>query len=148
MKRPRDDDGSVLLLILGLVALLVVLVTVVTDVTVLFLARKDLLAAADGSALAGAQQVDAERLYTRGIDIGPLPLDPAAAEAAVHDHLADAGLGDRWPGMSVEVVTTATTVTVRLGGRAQLPFVSHLVPSAADGVEVAAGASATTLVVG
>lgn len=147
MRAGRDDDGSVLLLVLGLVVLLVLLVSVVTDVTALFLARKDLLAAADGAALAGAQEVDARRLYSEGIDAGPLPLDPGAAEAAARDYLADAGLAD-WEALSVDVVATETTVTVRLDGRVRLPIVSRVTPSAAEGIPVTAGATASTVVGG
>jgi Flp pilus assembly protein TadG len=141
------DEGSVLLLVVGMVVLLVLLVTVVVDVTALFLARKDLLAAADGAALAGAQAVDAERLYTEGVSPGLLPLDPTEAERAARAYLAEAGVGEGLAGLQVEVVATGTTVTVRLDGVARLPFVSDVTPGAAAGVRVSASASASTAVV-
>jgi Putative Flp pilus-assembly TadE/G-like len=142
-----SDDGSVLLLVVGMVVLLVLLVTVVVDVTALFLARKDLLAAADGAALAGAQAVDAERLYTDGVGAGPLPLDPAEAERAARAYVADTGVGHGLARLDVEVVATGTTVTVRLEGIARLPFVSDVTPGAAAGVRVSASATASTAVV-
>lgn len=144
----RDDAGTVMLLVLGLVVLLVLLVTVVTDVTHLFLTRKDLLSAADGAALAGAQAVDAERLYRDGITGGPLPLDPVAAERAARDYLSDVGVAAEVAQLSVDIDATATTVTVRLAGTVQLPFVSRLTPGARDGVPVSSSATASTEVVG
>jgi hypothetical protein len=142
-----SDDGSVLLLILGLVVLLLLVVTVVVDVTALFLARKDVLAAADGAALAGAQAVDRERLYTDGVGDRPLPLDPARAEQAARAYLRDVGVGDRLDRFEVDVAATGDAVTVRLVGVAPLPFVSQLTPGAGGGVEVAASATAVTSVV-
>lgn len=136
-----------MLLVLGLVVLLLLLVTVVTDVTRLFLARRDLLSAADGAALAGAQAVDAERLYRDGIGSGALPLDPAAAERAARDYLADVGVADEVTALDVDVRATATTVTVQLNGTVRLPFVSHVTPGSAGGVAVTSTATASTQVV-
>jgi len=147
MARRESDEGSVLLLILGLVVLLVLVVTVVVDVTALFLARRDVLAAADGAALAGAQAVDEARLYTEGLGDGPLPLEPARAEQAARAYLRDVGVGERLDWFEVDVEATTTTVTVRLVGVAPLPFVSRLTPGAGGGVEVAGSATAVTSVV-
>ena len=147
MRRAHDDEGTVLLLILGLVVLLVLLVTVVVDVTSLFLARKDLLAEADGAALAGAQAVDQERLYRQGIGTGPLPLDPAAAERAACAYLADTAAGDGLTGLRVVVEATTMSVTVRLDAVVRLPFASGVTAGAAGGVAVAASATAETAVV-
>ncbi|HUW15797.1 MAG TPA: pilus assembly protein TadG-related protein [Actinomycetes bacterium] len=143
----QADDGSVLLLILGLVVLLVLVVTVVVDVTALFLARRDLLAAADGAALAGAQAVDEVRLYTEGLGDKPLPLQPARAEQAARDYLRDVGVGGRLDQLQVDVDATTYSVSVRLVGIAPLPFVSRLTPGAAGGVEVFASATAATSLV-
>jgi uncharacterized membrane protein len=143
----QADEGSVLLLILGLVVLLVLVVTVVVDVTALFLARRDLFAAADGAALAGAQAVDEVRLYTEGVGEGPLPLQPVRAEQAVRDYLRDVGVGGRLDRFQVDVDATTYSVSVRLVGVAPLPFVSRLTPGAGGGVEVVASATAATSLV-
>ena len=88
----HDDEGTVLVLILGLVSVVALLAAVVTDVSALYLQRRDLVSAADGAALAGAQAVDEATLYTEGLPAsGPLPLDEEAARAVVHEYLADAG---------------------------------------------------------
>lgn len=143
---PADDDqGTVLLLIVGLVAVVGLLVAVVTDVTALYLQRRDLVSAADGAALAGAQAVDEATIYTQGLPAsGPLPLDEDAARAAVRAYLADAGLGGR--GLSVRVETTATTVSVSLGGGYDLPMASAVTLGLGGRAEVSASATARTAV--
>lgn len=145
--RGRQEEGSVLLLVVGLVVLLVLVVTVVVDVTALFLARKDLIAAADGAALAGAQALDEEQIYTGGVSGGPLPLDPAAAEQAARDYLAQVGAGEEVSDLAVEVRASRISVTVRLAGVVELPFVGGVTAGAAGGVVVAASATASTQVV-
>ena len=62
-RQPRQDEGTVLLLIIGLVVVAALLIAVVTDVSALYLERRDLISAADGAALAGAQSVDEETIY-------------------------------------------------------------------------------------
>ena len=104
--RDLEDDGTVLLLIIGLVTIAALLVAVVTDVSALYLERRELVAAVDGAALAGAQAVDEESVYRDGLPAsGPVPLNVAAAEQAARDYLADAGvLGPR-----TDVTVTAST---------------------------------------
>jgi uncharacterized membrane protein len=144
--RPRNDDGTVLLLILGLVVVAALLVAVVTDVSALYLERRELIAAADGAALAGAQAIDRESVYRNGLPTsGPVPLDRDAAEQAVRDYLTEAGLltGD----LDVTISTSATTVSVALRTRARLP-VSNTVTSGTSGTAaVSATATARTAVI-
>lgn len=52
--KPRDEDGSILLLTIGYALLALVLVFVCVDATSLYLAQKRTQAAADAAALAGA----------------------------------------------------------------------------------------------
>jgi len=148
-RRPsNDDNGSVLLLVLGLVVLAALFVTVVMDVSALFLDRRELIAAADGAALAGAQAVDEAELYTKGLpESGPLTLDQARARAAVNSYLATTGLLTRYEGLVVEIDTTSSTVSVRLQATVQLPVVNAVTPGARDGVAVDAAATARTAVV-
>ncbi|WP_405375661.1 MULTISPECIES: pilus assembly protein TadG-related protein [unclassified Microbacterium] len=54
MRRPPDDDGSVLLLTIGYALLALVLVFVCVDATSLYLEQKRTQAIADAAALAGA----------------------------------------------------------------------------------------------
>ena len=141
----RRDDGTVMLLVLGLVVVAGLLIVVVIDVSALFVARRDLLAAADGAALAGAQAVDEAAVYREGVR-GSLPLDPQRVETAVDDYLRDAGVPMGVEDLHVAVSTDGTTVRVRLSGVVHLPVVNAVTPGAAGGVDVAASASARSAV--
>lgn len=140
-----DDEGTVLLLIVGLVAVVGLLVAVVTDVTALYLVRRDLISAADGAALAGAQAIDEETIYTEGLPAGgPLPLDEDAARAAAHAYLAEAGLAGR--DVSVQVATTPTTVSVSLATGYELPVADTVTLGVTGTAQVSASATARTAV--
>lgn len=139
----RADEGTVLLLIVGLVTVVALLVAVVTDVSSLYLHRRELIAAADGAALAGAQAVDEATIYRNGLPAsGPVPLDPDAARLAVHRYLEQAGLG----GVDVQIEATTTTVTVRLAQRYRLPVASTVSAGTSGAPTVSASASARTAV--
>lgn len=142
----RDDEGTVLLLVVGLVVVAALLVAVVTDVSALYLQRRDLISAADGAALAGAQSVDEASLYREGLPAeGPVPLDEAAAEHAVLDYLRSAGILE--PGIEVQVATTSTTVSVSLAARVRLPVASTITAGARGTTPVSATATARTAVI-
>ena len=144
-RRLATDDGTVLLLIIGLVVVAALLVAVVTDISALYLKRRDLIAAADGAALAGAQSVDEESIYLGGLPAsGPVPLDERAAEQAVRDYLADAGL--LGPKLNLEISTTGTTVSVALATRIELPIASTVTVGFAGTALVSASATARTAV--
>lgn len=143
--RPRRDDGSVLVLLLGLVVLSALLITVVIDVSALFVARRDLLAAVDGAALAGAQAVDEAAVYEGGVR-GTLPLEPSRVQAAVQDYVQSAQLASSVDGLKVEVHTDGTTVQVLMSGVVQLPVVNSVTPGAGGGVVVRASATARSAV--
>ena len=147
MRGPRgaDDEGTVLLLIVGLVAVVGLLVAVVTDVTALYLQRRDLVSAADGAALAGAQAVDEETIYTQGLPTsGPLPLDEDAARSAVHEYLSDSGLASQ--SLTVRVETTPTTVSVSVSTTYDLPVANTATLGATGSAQVSASATARTAV--
>jgi uncharacterized membrane protein len=144
----RRDQGSVLLLILGLVVLAALLITVVIDVSSLYLERRNLIAAADGAALAGAQAIDQEAVYTSGLpSSGPVPLDKEEAEMSARQYIADSGLMADYPNLLVSVTTTATTIEVRLSAVVALPVVNGVTPGAKDGVTIEAVATARTAVI-
>ena len=142
----RSDEGTVLLLILGLVVVAALFVAVVTDISALYLERRELVAAADGAALAGAQAVDEESVYRDGLPAsGPVPLDQEAAEQAVRDYLADAGL--LTGKLEVSISTSATTVSVVLATRLDLPVASTVTAGASGAADVSASATARTAVI-
>lgn len=142
----RGDDGTVLLLVIGLVAIAALLIAVVADISALYLERRNLTSAADGAALAGAQSVDEASIYRQGLPAeGPVPLDEDAAERAVLDYLHDAGvLG---PGTDVRVSTTSTTVSVSLAARMKLPVANTITAGTSGTAPVSATATARTAVI-
>jgi len=140
------EEGTVLLLIVGLVVVAALLVAVVTDVSALYLQRRELIAAADGAALAGAQAVDEESVYRNGLPAsGPVPLDQDAAEQAVRDYLLEAGL--LTANLDVTISTSATTVSVVLRTRAELPVSNTVTAGASGTAAVSASATARTAVI-
>ncbi len=139
-----SDQGSILVLVAGFVALAMLLIAVVSDVSALFLARRSLAATADGAAARAAQAVDIADLYTRRAGDEPLPVTTAAAGRAVTEYLSALPRGG--PEVRVVAVTSHRgTVTVVLTTSATLPF-SRWVSADPAGVDVTAVAEARTVV--
>lgn len=105
---PDPEAGSTLpfVLVCWLVAALMGLGAIAASDA--FLEQQEVQSICDGAALAAANQADEAVVYAQGVG-AELPLTRAAAEAAVADQLADAGVAlDSW---SAE--TTGAEVTVR-----------------------------------
>lgn len=125
--RFRHDDGSVMMLVIGLVPVLFLIVAVGVDAAVLFIHRRALASTADAAALAGAQAGDLDRIYNGRRRLADLPLDCPAARRAVHDQVVPARSDSRARRSVVEAVSCdGTTVSVVLRGSADLPFSAHL----------------------
>ncbi len=136
----QRDDGSVLLLVVGLIPVLFLLVAVGVDASTLFIHRRALSSTADAAALAGAQSADLERFY-RSESTRDLPVDCAAARRKVEAMLMPDRLDARASSAELQSIDCdRTTVTVQLRSRAQLPF-AHLV-GVAQTVEVRGRATA------
>ncbi|WP_028495322.1 MULTISPECIES: pilus assembly protein TadG-related protein [Microbacterium] len=108
-RRPRDDEGSVLLLTIGYAVLALALVFVCVDATSLYLAQKRVDAVADAAALAGADG------FTVTVEGGQA--SATLTDAGVRDQAADlvAALGtatlvsaEAPDGVSARVTVTAT----------------------------------------
>jgi Flp pilus assembly protein TadG len=121
--RPRDDEGTVLLLTVGLSVVLLLLVAVVVDVSAVILAKRGVSSAADGAALAAAQQPDRSAIDQRDDALASrLPLDEAAVQGVVATYEGDAD--DGLPGLQLvarvdgeeAVVDAYRTITVPFGG--------------------------------
>lgn len=118
-----DDDGSVLVLVLGTAVVLALLLTVVVDTGRLYLVRRSLDGVTDAAALAGAQAVDLDAVYA-GTSAGDLPLDAASARAAVEAHLAAREVEREIDGFRLDEVEVAgDEITVRTSATVRLPFV-------------------------
>lgn len=132
---PDRDEGSVLVLALGMIVVCLMAVAVVVDASTVFLARRSLQSAADAAALAGAQAIDVDAYYERGAADG-IALSPAEVRASVirHLRLADA------PAL-VSVTVDADTVVVRVRDRVRPPFSGWLTPGGSYALEAEAGAA-------
>lgn len=115
----RGDDGTVLLLTLGLAGLLLVVVAVVVDVSAVVLARRGVASAADGAAVSAAQAVDPAVAYSGGLG-GRLPLSPAQAALRVQAYAADAEAGQ--PGLQLAVRVEGDTAVVTATRPVRPPF--------------------------
>jgi hypothetical protein len=142
----REDDGQLLILVLGYTVIAALLVTVVVNVSQAYLYRRSLLAAADGAALAAANAPDLAAVYRDATGPGPgalLPLSRSGARAAVARYAADARLAERFPGFAVSAVATdGATVSVRLRATVPLPLLNRLSDRYATGYAVGATANA------
>jgi uncharacterized membrane protein len=120
--RPRGDDGTVLVLLLGFTAVLLLMVAVVVNVSAVVLAKRGLASATDGAAVAAAQAVDVEAVYAAGGRAQRLPLDPREARARVAAYQARVTAGQ--PGIRLEVAVSpdGTTAIVRGSRWMPLPF--------------------------
>lgn len=114
----RDDEGSVIPLVLGmvLVAALVTFAVVVTAAG--FVAQRDLQSFCDGAAVAAAQPGDDE--VFAGQQAGYLPIDRAAAQARVDEYAAGGGLprGFQW----ARVTESGDHVTIACHAHVVLPL--------------------------
>ena len=119
MRRPRDDDGSVLVLVLGFAGLLLVLVAVVVDVSAVVLAKRGVASAADGAAVTAVQALDLEALRTSGLG-SEVPLDAGEARARVATYEGQVATGQ--PGLALDVRLEGRTAVVTGRRTVVLPF--------------------------
>ncbi len=118
--RQDRDQGSILILTIGFVVIAMLLVFAVVDASAVFLDRRDLASAADGTALAAAQQVDTDAVYAQGAS-GDLPLDPAAVQRTVAGYVAREFPPAQYPGWNFRADTGAHSVTVTATRVVRLP---------------------------
>ena len=141
LSRARREEGQLTLLIIGFVAIAATLVVIGVDVSKVFLARRALSSVADSAALAAAEAVDKDAIYTgHGGGCGNLlPLDPSRASELATGAVADDETDLRHTFATLDVPDTVVdngTVTVHLSGEVALPFgrvVALLLPGHADG---------------
>jgi hypothetical protein len=125
MRSLSDDRGNVLLLGAGLVAVCLLALVVMVDASAAFLQRRQLLAIADGAALAGAQSIDLPAYYENGASAATR-LEPAGVPRRVRAHVTRAGAVD---GLVIDsVLSDGRQVHVALSSPLRLPFLSGLFP--------------------
>jgi Flp pilus assembly protein TadG len=120
-RRPQGDDGTILVLVLGFAALLLVLVAIVVDVSAVILAKRGAASAADGAAIAAAQQLDVDAVYQNGLgEAVPLSLDEV--RAVVGTYGARAAEGQQGLQLAADLDAAGTTATVTATREVTLPF--------------------------
>jgi len=145
---PRDDDGTITILVIFFALIVAALLTVVVDVSTVFLAKRELQAVADGAAAAAAQNADLRNFYATPVG-ADLPLSPgdvsefvsgyATTEARVPHECSTAP-------QTVSAVPDGETVMVELTCTVPLPFVRLVSQLWSDGVTIHVFAQARSVV--
>ncbi len=135
-RRPRGDDGQLLLLIAIYALIAAALVVVAVDASAFFLSRRALASLADGAAVAGTRAENAGALYAGGSRT-ELPLSVDGVRQEVTRYIADRDAITSYPGLQIlDASTDGGTVTVMLSEDKPLPFlplVSKLTGAFPDG---------------
>lgn len=136
--RSGDDSGQVMLLVLGYTVIALLLVVGAVDVTALQLARVRLTDAADGAALAAADELDQRSTYQQGLD-GTVRVGDRSVREAAARYLESEG---RPHGIADWVLLPGTgspdgrSAVVAVRGTAQVPLFSSVVSALGDTVTI------------
>ncbi|MGH3359156.1 MAG: pilus assembly protein TadG-related protein [Nocardioidaceae bacterium] len=109
------------LMIIGFFLVGVLLTAVVVDVSAAHLRRTSMNNLADGAALAAADAVQGEQVYTTGLD-GDAVVDASVARPYVRAYLADTGAFAEYPGLRWTVQQDGPEVRVRVSAPLELPL--------------------------
>jgi hypothetical protein len=129
-RRRRDEQGQITVLIIGFTFVILLMIVVVTDISKVFLVRRDLDATADGAVLAAANGLAA--IYTQPAADGTAELDPDQARRLTAEYLDQVAASNRFDGLDWSADVTGTTVTVQLTSSVDLPFQPPGFPGSAD----------------
>ena len=129
MKR-RDEQGQMTVLIIGFTAIILLMIVVVTDISKVFLVRRELDATADGAVLAAANGLAA--IYAQPAADGNAELDPDEARRLTAGYLDQVAASNRFDGLDWSADVVGTTVTVRLTSSVDLPFAPPGWPGSSD----------------
>lgn len=118
----KNEDGSVLVLGVGLSIVCVLIATVAINVSTLWLARTSLNSVADGAALAGAQAIDSASVYRDGLT-GITHLSPSLARSKVRAYVSKPEVKLQVHGLKVRsVVVSGNSVQVTVSAIPAMPF--------------------------
>ena len=119
----RDEHGSTIPLIVGLVSVLLMGVALVINASSAYLQRQSLDTLADGAALRGAD-LGAAGVYAEGLTQERLLQEPRAVERVVIAYLESVGADSTHPGLEAvaRVNVVDRSVTVILTAPVELPL--------------------------
>lgn len=119
--RTGPEHGQVSVLIVGFAIILILGVGVVVDASAAYLQRQSLSTLADGAALAAADEVRGDPLYTGGLD-ERVPIAPELAAQAVLAYLRSIDAYADHPGLRFEVRVRDRSVVVSVSAPLDLPI--------------------------
>lgn len=137
-----SERGQTALLIIGFVLVIAMMIVVVVDATSAYLRRQALSTLADGAALAAADGIEGEQVYTEGLG-ERATVDPERARELVAGYLSSVKAAQRYPGLVHVVETDGERVVVRVGAPLDLPLP---LPGVAEETDVVATAAAVVAV--
>lgn len=120
LRHRRDERGQMTVLIIGFTAVLLMMIVVVTDISKVFLVRRDLDATADGAVLAAANGLAA--IYAQPGDGQNAEIDPDEARRLTAEYLDAVGADATFPGLDWSAEVDGATVIVHLASGVKLPF--------------------------
>jgi len=118
--RRRTEAGQITVMLVGFLVVLGLLAVAVIDASAAYLRRESLNSLADGAALAAADGVQGQQVYTSGLG-QRAQIDPATAERYVAEYLHTTGALARYPGLAWTVTANGDGVSVRVQAPLRLP---------------------------
>lgn len=120
--KTRNDEGSILVLGIGLSLVCVLVATVAINVATVWLARTSLDSVADGAALAGVHAVDSAAIYRDGLS-GMTRISPSLARTKVRAYLARPEVQSQVHGLKLRsIVVSGNSVQVTVSCFPAMPF--------------------------
>ena len=117
----QGERGQVSVLIVGFAIILILGVGVVVDSSAAYLQRQSLNTLADGAALAGADEVRGQPVYSGGL-VDRIPIDPQVAGQAVSAYLRRIDAYADHPGLRFQVSVRDRSVVVQISAPLDLPI--------------------------
>ncbi|GGI73383.1 pilus assembly protein TadG-related protein [Pseudarthrobacter scleromae] len=139
--RTNNEDGQMMVMILGYVTLALLVTTVVIGISSVYLEHKRLVSLADGASLAAADSYTLGDVDTQG-ESPSATLSPARVRNVAADFVSRSPAAQRFSGLAVAGSTGSpdgSTAVVVLTAAVHPPVVNFLVP---DGIRIEATSTA------
>lgn len=139
--RAKNEDGQMMVMILGYVTLALLVATVGIGISSVYLEHKRLLSLADGASLAAADSYTLGDVDTQG-GSPSATLNPARVRNVAADFVSKSPAAQRFSGLAVAGSTGSpdgSTAVVVLTAAVHPPVVNFLVP---DGIKIEATSTA------